>query len=180
MNITIYHGHIDHRHGYNHHAATSHEQFFKWAADYCRKSWPEQFDKDDPDHAIPDTDEEIVSMFFERAGDAGMGEGEYFHHDITQIEIPDPAPSPHLLEACQELVKWLYKICTDDVKLVLKHEPTEEHLSLTRTQPVTPHPAKWNSPPIPSRYARKLWKPATSRSKHAVPHMPTALPMIST
>lgn len=94
MNITIHYGHIDHRHGYDHHAATSHEDLIKWAAEYCRESWSEQFNEDDPDDAIPETDDQIVEKYFERAGDAGMGDGEYFHHDMTQIEIPDPIPAP--------------------------------------------------------------------------------------
>jgi hypothetical protein len=131
MNITIYHGHIDHRHGYNHHAATSHEELIKWAADYCRESWSEQFDEEDPDHAMPETDEAIVNKYFERAGDApGMGDGEYFHHDVTDIEIPTPG----LLEACQELVNWLYRIRETNEALVINNAPDEEHLSMCNIQ----------------------------------------------
>lgn len=88
MKVTIHHGFIEHSEGFILHAAASHESLVAWAAEYCRKSWDRHFDKNDLEDAIPETDEQIVEMFFDRAAAAGFGDGEYFLHDCTEVEIP--------------------------------------------------------------------------------------------
>ena len=129
MQITIHHGHIDHRHGYDHHAATTREAFIAWAANYCREYWHEFFDKDNPEHAIPDADEDIVSTYFERSSEEGGGYGEYFHHDETTIELPQPyASAPELLQGCR-LMLAAYAPARDESKFDRLHSAVQVAVS---------------------------------------------------